>query len=153
MNRWLGLVLWLVITFAAAAIGSLFEPGEWYAGLNKPAWTPPSAVFGPVWSILYVMMGVAAWLIWKERGFANARLALGLYFAQLTANAAWSWLFFGLRRPGYALLDIVVLWLLVAATLFAFWRIRRAAGWLLVPYLLWISFAAALNLAIRQLNV
>ena len=153
MNKWLGLALWLLITFAAAAIGSLFEPGAWYAGLAKPTWTPPSSIFGPVWSILYVMMGVAAWLVWKERGLAGARLALGLYVAQLAANAAWSWLFFGLHRPGYAFLDIVLLWLLVAATLVAFWRIRRAAGWMLAPYLLWISFAAALNLAIRQLNV
>ena len=153
MNRWLALALWLGITFAAAAIGGLFQPGAWYAGLNKPSWTPPSAVFGPVWTLLYVMMGVAAWLVWKAKGFPGARLPLTLDLLQLAANAAWSWLFFGLHRPGFALLDIAFLWLLLAGTLAAFWRIRRAAGWLLVPYLLWVSFAAALNFAIRQLNV
>lgn len=147
-----GLVGWLLVTFAAAAIGSRFMPGEWYAALEKPPWTPPSAVFGPVWTALYVLMAVAAWLVWKRHGFAGARPALGLYLVQLAANAAWSWLFFGRRDIAAAFADIVVLWLLIAATLVLFRRRHATAGLLLVPYLLWVTFAAALNFRIWQLN-
>lgn len=150
--QWLGLAAWLGITFVAAAIGSRFMPGEWYAQLEKPSFNPPSAVFGPVWTVLYVLMGVAAWLVWKRHGFAGARLALSLYLLQLVLNAAWSWLFFGRHAIGLALIDIVVLWVLIAITLIQFWRHRPAAGLLLVPYLLWVSFATALNYAFLRLN-
>lgn len=151
-RQWLGLGGFLLITFAAAAIGSQFMPGEWYARLAKPSWTPPSWLFGPVWTLLYVLMGVAAWLVWKDRGFAGARVALLLYGVQLVLNAAWSWLFFGLQRPGLAFAEILLLWSAILATLIAFWRHRKLAGALLVPYLAWVSFATALNWAIWQLN-
>lgn len=151
-RTWTGLAAWLGITFLAAAVGGRFTPGEWYAALEKPPWTPPGAVFAPVWTFLYASMGVAAWLVWKEAGFAAARLALGVYLAQLVVNAAWSWLFFGLHRIGWALADIGLLLALILLTLLLFRRRNRVAGLLLVPYLLWVGFAAALNLELFRLN-
>jgi translocator protein len=152
-KKWLGLAGFLVLCFGAAAIGSQFMPGEWYAQLRKPDWNPPNSVFGPVWTILYAMMAVAGWLVWKERGFDGARAALMLFVGQLALNTAWSWLFFGLERADLAFADIVVLWLAILATIVAFWRINRVAGALLIPYLLWVSFAAALNFTIWRMNV
>jgi translocator protein len=153
-RKWqgIGLVGWLLVVAVAAWFGSQFMPGAWYAGLEKPAWTPPSWLFGPVWTLLYVAMAIAAWLVWRERGFSGAPVALGLFLLQLSLNAAWSWLFFGLQRPDLAFAEIVVLWGAILATLTAFGRIRAAAGWLLAPYLAWVTFAAALNFAIWRLN-
>lgn len=151
-QRWLGLALWLAVTFAAAALGARFRPGEWYAGLEKPRWTPPNAVFARVWTMLYLAMAVAAWLVWERGGFAAASAALTAYLVQLIVNAAWSALFFGLHRIGLALLDIVLLWLLIAVTLALFWTPSLAAGLLLVPYLAWVSYATALNIALFRLN-
>ena len=149
---WLGLAFWLGVCFAAAWVGARFPPGDWYEGLMKPALTPPGWVFGPVWTLLYTMMGVAAWLVWKQRGFAGAAPSLLLFFLQLGLNALWSYLFFGLKNPGLALLDIVALWLAILATLIAFFRHHRTAGQLLLPYLLWVSFAVYLNLQFWRLN-
>ncbi len=146
------LVAFLVATFAAAAIGSLFPPGEWYASLNKPAWTPPNWLFGPVWTLLYAMIAVAGWLVWKEAGFAGARLALTVFALQLVLNASWSWVFFGLRRPDLALVVIVALEVTILALIVLFRAISPLAGLLLVPYALWVAFATALNAAIWQLN-
>ena len=143
------LVGWLALCFAAAAVGARYQPGAWYAGLRKPAWNPPSWLFAPVWTVLYAMMGVAAWLVWREAGLSRE---IGLFVVQLALNAAWSWLFFGLRRPGLAFADIVVLWLCILATLSAFWSVRPLAALLLVPYLAWVTFAAALNAALWRLN-
>jgi len=143
---------WVFLCFAAAAFGGLFMPGEWYASLKKPTWNPPGWVFGPVWTALYTMMALAAWLVWKRGGFAAQRRPLALFLVQLGLNAAWTPLFFGLHRPGLAFAEIVLLWLAIAATLATFWRVSRAAAWLLAPYLAWVSFAAALNLALWQLN-
>lgn len=151
-KQWLGLVGWLAVTFVAAAVGSQFMPGEWYAALAKPSWNPPSWVFGPVWTTLYVLMAVAAWLVWRRAGFAGARLALGCYLLQLVLNAAWSWLFFGRQSIDGALADIIVLWVLILATTLLFLRHSRVAAALFVPYLAWVSFATALNLALAQLN-
>jgi translocator protein len=151
MRAALGLAAWLLVAFVPAAIGALFAPGEWYRQLEKPAWTPPGWLFGPVWTALYALMGVAAWLVWRRGGFAAAGPALSLFFLQLALNAAWTPAFFGLRRPDLGLLVIVALWLAVVATTVAFWRHRPLAGALLLPYLGWISFAAALNLRIWQL--
>jgi tryptophan-rich sensory protein len=145
-------VLWLAASLAAGWVGSRFMPGEWYASLAKPAWTPPSAVFGPVWTALYVLMGVAAWLVWRKAGFSGAPAALGLFGAQLALNALWSYLFFGARLPGAAFAEIVVLWLVILATTIAFWRVRPAAGALLIPYLIWVGFASGLNLQLWRLN-
>jgi len=151
-NTTLGLVLWLAASLAAGWIGSRFMPGEWYASLAKPAWTPPSAVFGPVWTALYVLMGVAAWLVWRKAGFSGAPVALGLFVTQLALNALWSYLFFGAHRPGAAFAEIVVLWCVILATAIGFWRIRPAAAALLIPYLCWVGFASALNFQLWRLN-
>jgi translocator protein len=148
----LGLIGWLLLCFAAAAGGALFMPGEWYAALNKPAWNPPDWIFGPVWTALYTMMAVAAWLVWRRGGFAGQGRPLGLFLAQLALNALWTPLFFGLRQPGVAFAEILLLWVAILATLLAFWPVSRAAAWLLAPYLAWVSFAAVLNGTLWRLN-
>jgi len=151
----LGLVIAFVVTFTAAAIGSAFTArsvGDWYVGLARPPWTPPSWVFGPVWTLLYSMMAVAAWIVWRRAGPSGAALPLALFGIQLALNVGWSAVFFGLRMPGAAFAEIVLLWLSILATLLAFWRVGPVAGALLLPYLGWVSFAAALNLAIWRLN-
>ena len=151
----LGLLAWIAACFSAGALGSLFTTNsvaDWYPQLTKPAWTPPSAVFGPVWSVLYLLMALAAWLVWRSRGFSGATLPLTLFAVQLLLNFAWSVIFFGLRLPGPAFAEIVLLWALILATLITFWRVIPLAGGLLLPYLAWVSFAAALNLAIWRLN-
>lgn len=143
---------WLALTFSAAATGVFVSSGGWYAGLVKPSWNPPDWVFGPVWTLLYAMMAVAAWLVWREGGWKVQKRALGLYVVQWALNALWTPLFFGLHRPGLAFAEILVLDLAVLATVLAFWRIRRTAGLLLVPYALWVAFATVLNFTIWRLN-
>lgn len=149
-----GLVAWLVVAFIAAGIGAgaSVNAGPFYMQLVRPGWAPPPAIFGPVWTILYALMGIAAWLIWRSGGFRAARFALSLFLAQLALNALWSWLFFGWHRGALAFADILVLWVLIGATIIAFWRIRSLPGALLVPYLLWVSFACGLNYSVWQLN-
>lgn len=155
VNPWLALVGWLLLTTLTGGIGAIasVHAREFYATLNQPPWAPPAGVFGPVWTLLYMCMGVAAWLVWRERGFARARGALGLFLLQLGVNALWSWLFFAWHRGGLAFADIVVLLALIVATISAFARIRRAAAWLLVPYLAWVAFATALNYSVWQRNL
>lgn len=150
----IGLVGWLASAFAAGAVGGLASAtaGTFYAELVRPDWAPPGWLFGPVWTLLYVMMGVAAWLVWRERGFAGARTALTVYIGQLVANALWTWLFFVWRLGSLAFAEIIFLLVLVAATAVLFLRVNRIAAWLLLPYLLWVSFAAALTYATWQLN-
>jgi translocator protein len=148
----LGLVGWLVLSFAAGWIGSRYMPGAWYASLAKPAWNPPAAVFAPVWSLLYVLMGVAAWLIWRRAGFSGAGPALVLFIVQLGLNALWSYLFFGLHRPDLAFLDIVALWAVILNVAVLFWREDWRAGALMVPYLAWVGFASCLNFVLWRLN-
>lgn len=151
----LALIGWLAASFVAAGVGARFLPGEWYAALVKPAWTPPDWVFGPVWTVLYASMAVAAWRVWRawRRAAAHgARGALTAYLVQLALNALWSYLFFGLHRPALAFLELVALWLAIAITLVLFWRIDRLAGALLVPYLAWVTLAGSLNLALWRLN-
>jgi len=153
----LELLGFVVLSFAAAGIGGLFtapavRAGGWYYQIQKPAWTPPSWLFGPVWTALYLMMAVAAWLVWRQGGWAAQGGALGLFLVQLILNAAWSWLFFGLHSPSAGLVGISLLWIAILLTILAFFRVSPVAGWLMVPYLLWVSFAAALNLTIWRLN-
>jgi len=148
----LGLVAFVVLCFGVAALGGMAtRPAipEWYAALRKPSWTPPNWVFGPVWTILYALMAVAGWRVWRG---GHARPAALLFLLQLALNGAWSWLFFGLRRPDLGLLGITLLWLAIATTMVAFWRVSWKACVLLVPYLAWVSFASALNLAIWKMN-
>ena len=140
--------------FAAGAIGSwatVTNVRTWYPLLHKPSWNPPPWVFAPVWTTLYVLMGVAIWRVWRRQGPQAPRLVRA-YFAQLCFNAVWSILFFGLKRPGWALVDIVVLWTLLVWLLFGLWRSDRVAGGLWLPYVLWVTFATALNTAIVWLN-
>ncbi|MDO8516011.1 MAG: TspO/MBR family protein [bacterium] len=152
----LKLVIAITASEAAGIIGSVFTvqaiPG-WYATLVKPAANPPSWLFGPVWVTLYLLMGIAAFLIWRkglvERG---VRLALGVFIANLFFNALWSIIFFGLRSPGAAFIDIVLLWLALASTIVLFYKISKPAAYLLIPYILWVSFAAYLNYSIWILN-
>ncbi len=147
----IGLVAWILVCFGAGLFGALFEPGEWYAGLDKPSWTPPNWLFGPVWTLLYIMMGAAAWLVWRQPG-KQTRRALALFCVQLVLNAAWSWLFFGLHLPAVAMVEILLLSLAIAATIVAFQPLSRTAAFLLLPYLLWVSFASMLNFALWRLN-
>ena len=150
----IGLVGWLAASFIAAALGSAasIQAGSFYTQLVRPDWAPPQDIFGPVWTVLYALMGIAAWLVWRVAGFRAARTALTLFLVQLAVNALWSWFFFGWHLGAVAFADIVLLWVLIVATLIAFWRIRPIAGALLIPYLLWVSFASALNYAVWQLN-
>ena len=133
-------------------MGGLFLPGEWYARLQKPTWNPPNWIFGPVWSVLYTVMAVAVWLVWKRGGFAGQRTALLCFLMQLLFNALWSPLFFGLEQPGWAFAELSLLWLALLATVTAFWKARPLAGVMLLPYLDWVTFAGALNFTIWRLN-
>lgn len=149
------LALLLAASAAVAAIGGAWTSSSvqtWYPTLAKPAWTPPPVVFGPVWTLLYALMALAAWQVWLRGGWAANRLALGLYGVQLVLNCAWSGIFFGLREVGWAVVDIAALWLVLATVLVLFLRRSHLAGWLFLPYLLWVTYAAALNLAIWRLN-
>ena len=151
----LGLVGWLALSLAAGVVGSIATAEAtrtWYPTLERPAFTPPAWVFGPAWTLLYILMGVAAWRVWRTLGFAGARGGLGLFLVQLAVNAAWSFTFFHFRLPGWAFVHIVVLWVLIVATVMAFWRHDRSAALLLVPYLAWVSFASVLNFEIWRLN-
>lgn len=153
-NQIIGLVGWLVVSFIAAGIGAAasIHASSFYAELVRPSWAPPSAVFGPVWTVLYALMGIAAWLVWRAKGFRAARALLILFLVQLAINALWSWLFFGWHFGALAFTDIVLLWLLIVTTLVLFWRVRLLAGVLLIPYLLWVSFASVLCYSVWQLN-
>ncbi len=150
----LGLLAWLLIAFAAAAVGGFASAnaGDFYRDLVRPTWAPPGWLFGPVWSVLYAFMGVAAWLVWRARGFAGARNALLVFLVQLAANALWTWLFFVWRQGGLAFAEILLLWALIVVTISAFWQVSRVAAALLVPYLAWVSLASALTLSIWRLN-
>lgn len=149
-----GLAVWLGITALAAAVGATgsVNAQTFYAQIVLPQWAPPAWIFGPVWTVLYALMGIAAWQVWRTGGFQRARVALILYLVQLAVNAMWSWLFFSWRLGFLALADVLLLMILILLTFIAFWRIRPLAGWLLMPYFLWVSFASALNFAIWQLN-
>jgi translocator protein len=148
---WLALAGFAAAVFVTAAIGGLGVAGTVaeYNGLEQPAWAPPSWLFGPVWTVLYLMIGLAGWLAWREVGFSRP---LWIYTAQLVLNAIWTPLFFGAGQYGLAFLDIAAMWLLIGATVVAFWRVRRAAALLLLPYWVWVTYASALNLAIWLLN-
>jgi translocator protein len=150
----LGLLGWLAATLAAGSVGAIASSraASFYGQLSQPTWAPPAWLFGPVWSGLYIAMAVAAWLVWRDRGFKGAPAALGLFVIQLIANALWTWLFFVLHRGALSLAEVVVLWLLIAATIARFWPIHRLAALLLVPYLAWVGFASALTLSLWRLN-
>ncbi|MCC4599752.1 tryptophan-rich sensory protein [Xanthomonas melonis] len=153
-TRWLGLLGWLALCYAIAGLGAMasIQAASFYAELVRPAWAPPGWLFGPVWTVLYGMMAVSVWLVWRSGGWTGARGALTLFVAQLALNGLWSWLFFAWHLGAWAFADIVALWLVLAATIGAFAKRHALAAWLLLPYLAWVSFAAALNFAVWQLN-
>lgn len=152
---WLALGVFVGLTFAAAAVGGAVTASSvkmWYPTLAKPSWTPPSAVFGPVWSLLYGAMAVAAWLVWRSPSSPARVAALRWYFVQLALNTLWSFLFFGWQKPALAFVEIVLLWAVLLVTFLRFRAVDRVAAWLWLPYLAWVTFAAALNGAIWHLN-
>ena len=153
-NSFLGLIGWLALCFAASAIGAVgsMQASTFYGSLVLPDWAPPAALFGPVWMLLYALMGIAAWLVWRSGGFIRNGNALGMFIVQLGVNALWSWLFFAWHKGAWAFADILLLWMFVLAVMMDFWRVRPLAGALLLPYLAWVSFAAALNFQVWQLN-
>jgi translocator protein len=152
------LILFVGLALAVGALGAVFSPGlssksaQWYAMLAKPAWLPPQNWFGPVWTTLYVLMGIAAWIIWRERYHRGRNVAIAAYAIQLLLNALWAPLFFGLKNIGAGLFEIVALWLALCWTIREFARVRVAAAWVLAPYIIWVSLAVAMNLAIWKLN-
>jgi len=152
----LGLIAFVAICFAVAALGGAATSssvGDWYQTLERPAWNPPDWVFGPVWTALYLMMAIAAWLVWRRDGFTKARKALSWFALQLGLNLTWSVLFFGLHRPDLALVDIMLLLVAIAVTALSFRKHSTAAAFLLIPYLLWVAFATVLNTSIWLLNM
>jgi benzodiazapine receptor len=151
-QRALGLVGWLLLTVCASGTAYFVRIDGWYAQLAKPSWNPPSWLFGPVWTVLYLAMATAAWLVWQQGGWRQQRGPLTLYLLQWFLNALWTPLFFGLERPGLAFAEILLLCAAVYITLIVFWRLRVAAGLLLLPYALWTTFAAVLNFTIWRLN-
>lgn len=151
----LGLVGWLALCFVTAGAGAVASANapSFYAALVQPPWSPPGWLFGPVWTVLFTLMAVAAWLVWRAAvPPPDRRRALGLFVVQLVANALWSWLFFAWQKGGWAFAEVIVFWLLIAATCAAFWRIRPLAGALLLPYLAWVAFASYLNWVLWQAN-
>lgn len=154
--NWIGLVVFIAVCLAAGGLGAIATTPEidgWYRTIEKPTWTPPGYLFGPVWTTLYIMMAIAAWLIWKKAGTKAAAFPLTLFGVQLMLNVAWSWIFFGLHQPGWAFAEIILLWFAITATTVVFFRKQKVAGLLMIPYLAWVSFAGVLNFAIWQLNL
>jgi translocator protein len=148
-NHWIG---WVLLSFTAALPGARYQPGPWFQRLQKPRWNPPAWIFPPVWTGLYVMMGLAAWQVARMRSRREVRGPLLLYLLQLSLNGLWSWLFFGRHNISLALKDLAALWGSLLATVVAFWRVKPLAGWLLLPYFAWVSFAAYLNYQLQRLN-
>ncbi|MEZ6042619.1 MAG: TspO/MBR family protein [Planctomycetaceae bacterium] len=154
-TRWIGLVLFVLVCVGAGGLGAAATTPQidgWYRTVVKPEWNPPDWVFGPVWTTLFVLMGISAWIVWKPAGFRAAVTPLSLFAVQLALNVGWSWIFFGMHQIGWAVVEIVVLWLAILATTVAFFARSKSAGWLMVPYLSWVTFASILNFSIWQLN-
>lgn len=151
-NNFLGLAGWVALSFSACVTSLFIRINDWYLHLQKPTWNPPAWVFAPVWTLLYLMMGVAAWLVWREGGWKKQRCPLTLFIVQWTLNALWTPLFFALHQPGLAFCEILLLALALATTIHAFWKADKWAATLLIPYLIWVSFAAFLNFTLWRLN-
>lgn len=150
-----GLIASFLICFGASAIGAIFTTPSidgWYATLNRPSYAPPNWIFGPVWTLLYAMMAVAVWMVWKTEVTRFRRVSLVLFLVQLILNVLWSGLFFGLQNPFLAFWEILLLWGLILATTISFSRVSKPASGLMIPYLLWVSFAAVLNYGFWTLN-
>ena len=154
--RLAGLVVWIGICYLVAWTGALVSPGiapsDWYDALNKPVWNPPGWVFGPVWTAIYTMMGVAAWIVWDRFKLMAAKDALAAFLVQLVLNGLWSRIFFGMQEPGWAFFEILLLLAAIVVTTVLFFRKNTTAGWLMVPYMLWVGYASTLNGAIWIMN-
>lgn len=151
----IGLVVSIIVCFSAGFLGSMATNGSvdnWYVEINKPEWNPPNWIFAPVWSTLFLMMAVAVWLVWKQAGFGKSRFALGAFAAQLVLNALWSVVFFGMKETGWACVEIAMLWAAIVVTTCQFYRHSKLAAGLMIPYLMWVSFASFLNFTIWQMN-
>jgi translocator protein len=150
----MGFIFWLVITFIAAGIGTVasIKAGIFYQQLIRPEWAPPGWLFAPVWTTLYLLMSIDAWMVWRAKGFSTARISLSIYIIQLALNALWTWLFFVWRLGKISFIEIIILWIFILFTLIAFWRVKMINGIILVPYLAWVSFASVLNYVICKLN-
>ena len=149
MNKYVALAIFAALTAAAATTGSNFMPGPWYEALSKPDWTPPGWAFPIAWFILYVMIALAGWLAWRAQGLGTA---VAFWLAQLVFNAAWSYIMFGQHQIGWAMVDLIAMWLMIVGFIVTVWNSSRTAGWLFVPYLAWATFAGALNFAVWQMN-
>jgi benzodiazapine receptor len=149
MMNILSLLVFLLVVFVAAGSGALFSPGPWYKSLKRPSWTPPDWAFPVVWTILYVMIAIAGWLVWKAQGFGPA---LAVWGVNIVVNALWSYFMFGRKNIALALADVALLWLLTAAFIVIANSVDKTAGWLFVPYLVWVSIASALNFEVWRLN-
>lgn len=146
------LLVFFVLSIATASSGAFFRPGPWYDTINRPSWNPPRWLFRPAWTVMYTLMAVAGWLTWEAAGTGEAALPLGLFVAQLVANALWSALFFGLKRMDLALAEVLVFWALILATLLAMRPVSPEAATLMIPYLLWVTFASYLTFTLWRLN-
>ena len=151
-SKMLGLIISILICLGVGFLSGQFRPDEWYQALAKPTWTPPDWLFPVVWTLLYIMMGIAAWLIWQQNGFKAAMLPLLVFIFQLLLNGLWTLFFFGFKMPGLAFADILFLWIVILLTIILFWLKRPLPSFLLLPYFLWVSFASALNLSIWRMN-
>ena len=151
-ERTVGLIAWLLVTLSAPLFASNTRPDAWYAALTKPSFNPPSWIFGPVWTLLYTLMAIAAWIVWKRGGFRTQARPLTAYLVQLALNAVWTPVFFGMHRLDIAFGIIVLLWIGIAITLRLFWSVQKSAGILIVPYLAWVGFASFLNFTLLKLN-
>ena len=153
MNKWMVLAGFIILCLGVGGVSGVVTAGavaDWFPTLNKPFFNPPSWIFAPVWTLLYIMMAIAAWRVWLEG--ASSKPALNLFFIQLVLNFLWPLFFFGMHLPALALIDIIAMWIMIALTMRAFFKIAQPAGWLLVPYLAWVSFATVLNASIWWLN-
>lgn len=153
-RSFIGFIGWLIASFVTGGLGAIasVNAASFYGSLTQPSWAPLAWLFGPVWTTLFVLMGISAWLVWREHDFSKAGAALKLYLSQLIANALWSWLFFTWHLGVVSILEIITLWLLISATILSFWKLNKVAALLLMPYLAWVSFAAALNVTLWRLN-
>lgn len=147
-----GLLFWLLLSAVVAWFGAQFNPGLWYMTINKPIWTPPGWLFGPVWTMLYIMMAIASYLVWNATGRTFKNKIIQLYLFKMLLNACWSWVFFGLHQIGWAVINIILLLVFIIVVTTLFYRQNKISGWLMLPYLLWVSFASILNLNIWILN-
>ena len=152
MESTVSLLVFVLACAAAATPGIVFRPGDWYRRLAKPSWRPPDWLFGPVWLVLYISIAVSGWLVWRVSGNEIASLALTVYALHLVLNGLWSVVFFRLRRPDWALVEIVLLWFSILATMILFHSVNETAAYILLPYLCWVTFAVALNFSIWSLN-